>query len=82
MVYYAKERRLQMGVHEKVYLTAGEDFILMELLRNKVMEKGKNDGLPIAMMRLKRKTGLRIKTLWGYGYALEDEVFLEEGTDE
>lgn len=82
MVYYVKERKLHIGVYEKVYLTENEHYILMKLLNNGVIEKGKNDSLPIAIMRLKRKTGLKIKTLRNYGYTLESEVYLGEDTNE
>ncbi len=82
MVYFAKERRLQLGVYEKVYLTDNEDYILMKLIKNGTLEIEKNNSLKVMITRLRRKTGLKIKSVAGFGYRLESEVYLGEDRNE
>lgn len=82
MVYYAKERKLHIGVYEKVYLTATEDSILRELIENGTIEIEKNNSLKAAISRLRKKTGLKIRSISGFGYRLESEVYLGEDTNE
>lgn len=82
MVYYAKERKLHIGVYEKVYLTKNEDYILMKLIRDGTFEIEKNNSLKASISRLRKKTGLKIKSISGFGYSLESEVYLGEDTNE
>ncbi len=82
MVYYAKERKLHIGVYEKVYLTATEDSILRELIEKGTVEIEKNNSLKACISRLRKKTGLKIRSVAGFGYRLESEVYLGEDTNE
>ena len=82
MVYYAKERKLCVGVYEKVYLTEREDWILRELIEKGTIEIEKNNGLKVLISRLRKKSGLMIRSVAGFGYRLESEVYWGEDVNE
>ncbi len=82
MVYFSEERRLQVGVYERVFLTEKEDDILMKLIENGTIEIEKSNRLKASVSRLRKKTGLKIRSVAGFGYRLESEVYWGEDRNE
>ena len=55
---------------------------MRELIEKGTIEIEKNNGLKVLISRLRKKSGLMIRSVAGFGYRLESEVYWGEDVNE